>query len=323
MRHLFFVPLALLAASFCAFGSIDSGLLALVPSSAKVVGGFDVTTSRNSEFGRYLLAKSQMEDPHLQELMAETGFDPRRDLESLVFASGDPNAANHQNSFAVLARGTFDEQRIMAHAQAKGATVQSFHGIQMLINQSKNEHTPHEQTAIAFLGAGVAALADVATLQQIILNRSASSVLDPAMQSKIDDVGSKNDIWFAALTGSDFLGNHFSPDNGNGKVLQSVVQSSGGARLGPTIDVTFHAVTRSAQDANALADVAHFMASMLQMQRQNDKRADLMASSLDTMSVLTAGNVVDFALSMPEKNLEQIADLAPKGGHPRTKLGNQ
>jgi hypothetical protein len=99
-----------------------------------------------------------------------------------------------------------------------------------------------------------------------------------------------------------------------------VVQSSGGAKLGSTIDVTFHAITRSPQDANALADVIHFMASMVQMQRQSDRRADLVASSLDTMTVNTAGDEVNFAMSMPEKNLEQIAELAPKGGHPRARV---
>jgi hypothetical protein len=284
-------------------------LLGLVPSGSRVVVGFDVTTSRNSEFGQYLLAKSQMEDPHLQQLMAETGFDPRRDLQSLLFAGGDPNLNSHQHSFAVLARGTFDEQRIVAHAQAKGAVVQNYQGVQMVVNQAKNE-----QTAFAFLDTGVAALADVATLQQIIQNRSTPSVLDPALQSKIDAAGSENDIWFATVTSSDFLTKHLASENGNAKALQSVVQSSGGAKLGPMIDVTFNAVTRSAQDANALADVIHFMASMVQMQRQNDPRAGLVASSLDTMTVHTAGSEVHFAMSMPEKSLEQLAELKPKGG---------
>ena len=318
MRHLWFVPFGLLAVSVCAFGSIDSGLLGLVPSSAQIVGGFDVTTSRNSEFGRYLVAKSQAEDPHLQQLMTETGFDPRRDLQSVLFASGNPNLDSPGHSFAVLARGTFDEQRILAHAQAQGSHSLTYQGVQMMVNSSPNGHGGGRQTAFAFLDTGVAALADVATLRQIILNRATPSVLDPTLQSKIDDVGRKNDIWYAAITNNDFLAQHFTAGNGNAKVLQSVAQSSGGAKLGSTIDITFHAITRSAQDATALADVIHFLASMVQMQRQNDRRADLMASSLDTMTVRTVGTAVDFAMSMPEKNLEQIADLSPKG-KPRIK----
>jgi hypothetical protein len=318
MRHFLFVPLTLLAASLCAFGGIDNGLLGLVPADATTVAGFDVLSSRNSEFGRYLLAKSQMEDSHFQQLMEQTGFDPRRDLQSLVFASGAPgfgmDGGQRRNSFAMLARGTFDEQRILSHAQAAGATVQTYQGVQMMVNPSSNE-----QTAFAFLDTGIAALADVATLRKIILNRATPQTLDPALRSKIDMVGADNDIWFAALTGADFLARHFDPASGNAKVLQSVVESSGGVKLGSTIDVTFHAVTRSPQDANSLADVIHFLASMVQMQRDSDRRANLVASSLETMTVRTEGNKVHFTMSMPEKDLEQLADLAPKGGFPQTK----
>jgi hypothetical protein len=318
MRHLLFVPLTLLAASLCAFGSIDSGLLGLVPANTKTVGGFDVTNSRNSEFGSYLLAKSQMEDSHFQRLMEETGFDPRRDLQSLVFASGEPGAGQgmHQNAFAILARGTFDEQRIREHAQAEGATVQTFQGVPMLTNLSKDG----EETGLAFLGHGIAAWADLPTLQQIILNRAHPSVLDPALRSRVNAVGAANDIWFAALASGDFLAKHFDAATqgddetpSNAKVLRSIVQSSGGIKLGSTVDVMLHAITRSPQDANSLADVIHFMASMVQMRRSGDRRADLMAESLDTMTVNTEGDAVNFTMSMPEKNLEQIAELAPKG----------
>jgi len=325
MRHFLLVPIALLAGSLCASGSIDSGLLGLVPAGAKAIGGFDVTNSRNSEFGQYLLTKSQADDPHLQKLMEATGFDPRRDLQSLLFESGDPRPGGHQHSFAILARGTFDERRIEAHAQAEGGVAQSFQGVRMIVTQSHGE-----EAALAFLDTGVAAYADVATLQQIILNRATPSTLDPALQSKIDLIGSKNDIWFAALMGGDFLANHFNHgprgnDAGAGqlpeqaKVLQSVVQSSGGVRLGPTIEITFHAVTRSAQDATSLVDVVRFLASMVQMQRQSDARADLVASSLDSMTIRTDGNQVHFAMSMPEKNLEQLAELGPKANGRRAR----
>lgn len=323
MRHCLAVSIGMLAGSLCAFGSIDSGLLSLVPASAKIVAGFDVTNSRNSTFGQYLLAKSQAEDPHLQKLMQETGFDPRRDLQSLLFESGEPLASRRQSSFAILARGTFDEQRIQAHALAEGATARSYQGVQMMVNESKGD-----QTALAFLDTGVAVLADVATLQQIIQNRATPSVLDPALQSKINPMGGNNDIWFATLASGDFLAKRFHADSqgdtgdhghahaqsmpDQAKILQSMVQSSGGIRLGSSMQLTFDAVADSSQDATSLADVIHFLASMVQMQRQSDPRADLMASSLDSMTVQTAGNEVHFAMSIPEKSLEQLAELAPK-----------
>ena len=83
------LSLSLLACSGClsAWAGIDRGLLALVPSSANVVGSIDVTKSRGSDFGQYLLSKQQVGDHGFEEMIVQTGFDPRRDLEHLLFAS--------------------------------------------------------------------------------------------------------------------------------------------------------------------------------------------------------------------------------------------
>ena len=63
---------------------------------------------RNSEFGQYLLSKAQNEDAHFQEMIDATGFDPRRDLQSVLFASGGDSATGKPATFAILARGNFD-----------------------------------------------------------------------------------------------------------------------------------------------------------------------------------------------------------------------
>src|SRR6202043_2116696 len=95
------------------------------------------------------------------------------------------------------------------------------------------------------------------------------------------------------------------------KALQGVLQSSGGVKLGPTIETTFDAVTRSPQDASSLSDVIRFMASMVQMQRQNDPRANILASALDGMTLQNSGASVHLSISMPEKSLEELADAGP------------
>jgi hypothetical protein len=74
--------------------------------------------------------------------------------------------------------------------------------------------------------------------------------------------------------------------------------------------LTFDAVTRSAQDANALADVVRFMASMLQTRAQNDARAAVLASAVQQMQLQSTGPNVHLALSVPEKALEGLAQQA-------------
>ncbi|HMJ62783.1 MAG TPA: hypothetical protein VK493_13515, partial [Bryobacteraceae bacterium] len=87
--------------------------------------------------------------------------------------------------------------------------------------------------------------------------------------------------------------------------------------FGQVIEASFQATTRSAQDANALADVVRFLASMVQMQSQEDARAAILAPALNSMALSTAGNTVHFSVSIPEKSLEQLAELRPR--HARTR----
>ncbi len=314
MRQILCIPVLFLAASLSALANIDSGLLSLVPAGAKIVGSVDVTQARSSEFGQYLLSKSQAEDEHFQEMVAETGFDPRRDLQQIVFETAGPSG-HDQHSFAILARGTFDQQKIEALAKTKGASIQTFQGTDIIVNKDHGQ-----QTAIGFPDIGVAVMADLETLQQIIANRSTPSVLDPDLQNKIDAVGAANDAWFVSLVGGGFLAKHIQRETDQSvqqqsRALQGVVQSSGGVKLGAMIQMSFDAITRSEKDAQSFADVVRFVTSMVQMQRQNDPRAGILASSLDGMTLENSGTSVHVAISMPEKNLEQLADLGPLMKH--------
>jgi hypothetical protein len=51
------------------------------------------------------------------------------------------------------------------------------------------------------------------------------------------------------------------------------------------------------------------------MQRDSDARAGIVASSLDGMQLQTTGNAIHLTISMPEKSLEQLADLGPRASH--------
>lgn len=299
------------------FASADSGLLALVPADAKVVSSIDVMQARNSEFGQYLLNRSQDGNRDFAEFVQQTGFDPRRDLQSLVFESSSAGTQGTQSRFAILARGTFDADRIRATAKAKGAKVTTYQGIELLF-----PHGDRQETAVAFPDAGIAIVADVATMHRILENRAIPSRLDPVLQQQIDQVGVNNDAWFVSLTGASFLKSHVAGDD-NGppeqaaRALQSIVSSSGGVRFGNTVDLTIDAVARSPQDATSLEDVVRLLASMAQMQRQKDPRAAILAGALDNMKLAADDNRFHLAISIPEKSMEQLAELDPAANHSR------
>ncbi len=317
MRCYLLIPSLFVLGSVSLFASVDRGLLAMVPADAKVISSIDVSQARSSDFGQYLLNKTQNENHDFADFIEQTGFDPRRDLQSLIFESSGPATDRAQSGFAILARGTFDADRIRATAKAKGAVVETYQGIELLVPQGSGQ-----KTAVAFPEAGVAIMADLATMHEIVGNRANPIVLDSSLGQQIDQVADNDDAWFVSLLGGSFLNHHA---NAGGKqppqaaqaaqALQSVLESSGGIRFGSSVDVTIDAVARSPQDAVSLSDVVRFLASTLQMQRQKDPRAAILANALDNMNLTTNGNNLHLALSIPEKSMEQLAELGPGANH--------
>ncbi len=311
MRHIIKSLLAL-AVSVPAFATVDSGLLALAPSGAKIISGVDVSRAKSSPFGQYMLNNISSENPDFQQMMQETGFDPRRDLQDFLFVGTGPGAARADSRFAVLVRGNFDQVRIKNALMAKGATVQAYQGVPVLLDASHYSGSNHGQTAFAFPDVDIAAMGDLATVQQIIANRANPSALDPALQQLVSSAGADHDAWFASSVAGSFLADHLSREAGQRvrpEALQSVSQSSGGISFGDVVQLSFDAVTRSAKDATSLADVVRFFTSMVQMQRQNDPRASIVASSFDNMTLRTDANNVHISMSIPEGSLEQLSDL--------------
>src|ERR1700728_312772 len=139
MRHLSFVPLFVAALGLPVFASVDTALLALVPPGMKVVSGLDFDRARSSEFGQYMTAKIHSNDQDLEHFVSETGFDPRHDLQQILFATSGPAENGNTSKIAILARGNFDSDRITAAAKTKGITPQAFHGVDLFIDKSQHD----------------------------------------------------------------------------------------------------------------------------------------------------------------------------------------
>lgn len=290
------------------FASIDPTLLALVPAGSKLVTGVDADRARSSSFGQYMLNRVRGNDPHFEQFVNDTGFDPRRDLQSLVFATNGEKGDGH---FAILARGVFDADRVKAAAKAHGSTVQSYNGTDLFLS-------PKSQSPVgfAFLDSTTVALAGVGVLKQILDSRNASPALDPALLAQMEQANSTNDVWFVSALPGSFLASNLRRQTGeapdNASAFRGVLQSRGGIRFGDVVQLSFDALTRSPQDATSLTDVLRFLASAAQMERNSDPRAAILASSLDSMQLTINGSMVHAALSLPEANLERLMDLGPR-----------
>ena len=196
--------------------------------------------------------------------------------------------------------------KLTAFASAHGSVARPYNSWTLTVQTSK----ANRSTAFVFPQADIAIFGDLATVESVLDNSSTPNALDPQLHTLVNSAGAKNDAWFASVVPGDSF-SHFhlpnQPSASQAQVLQSIRESSGGVHFGNTVDVSFAALTRSPQDANALANVIRFGVSFVQMQGDKDKNAAILASALDKMNLSTSGNTTQLSFALSESDMEQLA----------------
>src|SRR5215472_7692684 len=97
----------------------DQQLVNMVMPDAKIIGGINVDSARNSPFGAFLLSHIATSDPAFQKFIETSGFNPTTDLREILAASTAPPTATAGGAVVqashlglILARGTFKVDKI-------------------------------------------------------------------------------------------------------------------------------------------------------------------------------------------------------------------
>ncbi len=297
------------------FAAADPSLLRLVMPDAKVIAGLQVTQTKNSLFGQYVLSHMQVEDTSFKKFVAQTGFDPRRDVNEILIAS-NWEQAGASTRWLVAARGTFDLVHITTAAKANGGTITPFQGVDVLTYTEPAK--PEAESGIAFFDSSSAVMGDLASVRAAIQRKQSSGGVISELMGKVRDLSAKNDFWFVTTVPlSEFAGAMPNPNLGGalkGDLLAGIHQASGGVHFGDTVTISGEAVTRSDKDAQALVDVFRFLAGMIQLNSQNNQVAGQVSTLLDSMDLKTAGNVMTMSLVIPEQQLEQMLNTVRQQG---------
>jgi hypothetical protein len=307
---------ALLLALPIATWAADPALLKLVMPDAKVIAGIQVSQTKNSLFGQYVLSHMQIDDTGFKSFIAQTGFDPRRDVSEIMIASNwESNSA--AGRWLVMARGSFDLGKIANAARGNGVTTSNFQGVNILVHSSAAK--PEVENAIAFFDGTSAVMGDLASVQGAIGRQKSAATPSNQLLAKVNDLSSKNDFWFVTLVPvSEFAGAMPDPNLSGamkGNLLAAINEASGGIRFGDTVNISAEAITRSEKDAQALVDVVKFVAGMVQLNRQNNQAAGQVATLLDTLDCKATSNVTTVSLAIPELQLEQMIDMVRQQSH--------
>jgi hypothetical protein len=301
-----FGPLVL-ALQATAFAAADPGLLRLVMPDAKVIAGLQVRETKNSAFGQYVLSHMQVDDAGFKKFIAQTGFDPRRDVTEIVMAS-NWEQSTPQSRWLVAAHGSFNLPQIVGAAKANGGTVADFQGASILTYSEPGK--PEVESGIAFFDGSNAVMGDLDSVKAAIQRKQSNSAASGDLLAKVQEVSARNDFWFVTVVPiSEFAGAIPNPNLSGamkGDLLAAIHQASGGIRFGETVTISGEAVTRSPKDAQALSDVFRFLASLIQLNSENNKVAGQVSTLLDNMDLKTSANVMTMSLAIPEQQLEQL-----------------
>jgi hypothetical protein len=304
MRRSFIIPLSFsLLAAATRLPAVDSTMLNLLMPDAKMVSGVDVERTRNSPFGQYFLTQMGARETGLAKFQEMTGFDPRKDVFEVIVASSDSGESLKTGAATVvIARGTFDLNKLLQSATAHGGTVKSYNGTQVI------EGKPHAGEApwVGFLGNLIVAGAQPAVKTTIDRYRSAKKA-DALLTSRIQAASSKHDAWFLTTVSPSVLaGNLTSNPNVKGamtgELVQGIESMTAGVKFGANVVMSGEAMARSDKDANALVDVMKFFASMAQSNAPKSGPAAM----LDAVQMTADGRTVKFSLTTPEQDFEKL-----------------
>lgn len=311
-----FIAVGTLALNILAGNALaaDPQLLNLVMPDAQVVAGMNITNSEISPLGTFILSHLS-NDAGLQKFIAQTGFDPTKDLTEVLAASNGNTAAP---ASVVLARGTFDVAKIIAQVGQGSASQASNYGGATLITSTN----ANDQHALAFIGGSISVLGNVASVKAALDRSSGVNSISPALATQVQTLSTTEDAWSVSLAslGALIPGGAGSADGMAGQTLQlvkNIQSSSAGLKFGANVQFTAQAVADTPQDAASLGDVIKMIASLAAMSAANNTQAAGVAQALQSLQVSTSGATVNLSATLPEAQVEALLSAALT---PQTKL---
>jgi len=265
----------------------DASLLNLFASDANLFIGINLARSKDSRFGRHLLEQMSAGDGRLGVLPLPGGFDPSRDLVEVACGG---RGLGRNNLGIVVGRGAFAVDRLIQDAIAHGVTVTSQGDVKILI--------PPEIGApsVALLGDTLAIAGQTVAVRAAINRSKAGAAMTQEIADTITEISAKQDAWFL-LRGSPSLlagavENAVLRSALEGDAVRPIRRIRGGVTFGSEVRVVARIMVNTAKDADALADVIRFLATMVPARESS--------GLAEKLTLIAEGARLDVSLPIPE-----------------------
>jgi hypothetical protein len=279
-----------------------------VPSDATVLAYANVRHIMASEFRQRL--RSVLPDTREKDrLLAETGIDIERDIETVV-AGFSPATGERPTPVAIL-RGRFDATRIEKVAVSHGAAVEDYRGRRLLrapVGDGPRESGERsQQPAIAFLESNLVALGDLDAVKRAIdtAERRDTVRSNTELMAFVDDVAKSSHAWVAGR--ADAVGDHESFPEAIREPLGTIQWFALGAGIDRTVTGRLRAEARDPKAGEELRNMVNGALSMARMMAGKDAR---WSGLLDSVQATGTGSAMELSFTVPPEALTYMGDAA-------------
>lgn len=311
------------------YGGMPGGLFAshsgpaelrFVPGDAAVVAYANVKQVMTSDLRQRLRQFGGPTDEGRNEFKNATGIDIENDIDYVVAFLGTrqaDGAADHTNAL-VLARGVFDQPRLEAFAQGKGATVEDYKGKRVIRPAAAHmgQGAGHDRDlAMAFLEGGLIAIGGDTVIRHLIDGPAAGAktALDNAEMMKLVSDQKDASMWAVG---------HFDAVSSQAKLPQEVTDRippitwfSASGHVNGGVQVLVKAETKTDEAAANLGDIVRGFVALAKMQAGSRPEAQALWPSVE-MGV--AGKTVSLSFGVSNRLIDAMTPKKRVRGVPPT-----
>jgi hypothetical protein len=168
------ISLAVLALALAPAAFAKNDAMSLIPNDSVSVGVVRLNDMRSSPLSAALFAQTAKisNDGDAQKFLAETGLQPSKDVDVVVFATSPRTNLGSEADFLIAADGRFNVERLTAALVSRGAVKKtSAHGVYYVMPDKPIDS--HHQGVVAFPDSHLALAGSEAAVIEALTSRAA------------------------------------------------------------------------------------------------------------------------------------------------------
>ncbi len=286
----------------------DGAILALLPVQSTALFGLDFDGLRSTAiYGKWSQIQAQKHDQEYDDFVAQTGFDPLRDVQAVTGAQwkdGDEVRA------LVVVTARYDPAKVAGYLkQHKEITTTLYRDVELF--GPAEEHAGNDHGAFAFLDDRTIIAGNQAAVQQAIdqkLNAGQNVMANQALMLRLGQVPVENQLWAVTTAPGSLMRGHMPGQVGQakvGEILGRLQASTFAVNASADVRMVAQADCADANDAHTLAEAARGILAMVRlMAPANQPHA---VEVLNTFQIVEQGQQVTVRAQIPAALLDEMA----------------